>query len=290
MNARKWLAILLGLLVAPVIVAHAREGEKEVDTQFIFGFTAGADVGDLGEKEIEHQTIARFGKGEGSYAAFSDQLRAEFVPTRNFRFEIGVPVAFHNISGLTDLDDRRHGRFDGLVTEFRYRLLDREHAPFALTIGAEPHWGRVDETSGEPVNNYGGELLIAVDREFIKERVFGALNLIYDPEVTRSRETGLWQREATLGLLASVTTQVRPGVFVGAEARYLRKYDSLGFDAFAGQALFVGPTMYVRFSKTLAISGAWGIQAVGHAVYIPGSLDLTNFTHHQALFRLEYNF
>jgi hypothetical protein len=290
MNARKWLAILLGLLVAPVSAANAREGEKEVDTQFIFGFTAGADVGELGEKEIEHQTIARLGKGEGSYAAFSDQLRAEFVPTRNFRFEIGVPVAFHNISGVTDLDDRRHGRFDGLVTEFRYRLLDREHAPFAFTIGAEPHWGRVDETSGKPVDNYGGEILIAVDREFIKERVFGALNLIYDPEVTRSRETGLWQREATLGLLASVTTQVRPGVFVGAEARYLRKYASLGFDAFAGQALFVGPTMYVRFSKTLAISGAWGIQAVGHAFDIPGSLDLTNFTHHQALFRLEHNF
>jgi hypothetical protein len=290
MNARKWLAILLGLLVAPVIVAHAREGEKEVDTQFIFGFTAGADVGDLGEKEIEHQITARFGKGEGSYAAFSDQLRAEFVPTRNFRFEIGVPVAFHNISGVTDLDDRRHGRFDGLVTEFRYRLLDREHAPFAFTIGAEPHWGRVDETGGEPVNNFGGELLIAVDREFIKERAFGALNLIFDPEVTRSRETGLWQREATLGLLASVTTQVLPGVFVGAEARYLRKYDSLGFDAFAGQALFVGPTMYVQFSKVWAISGAWGIQAVGHTVDIPGSLDLKNFTHHQALFRLEYNF
>ena len=290
MNARKWLAILLAMLVPPVIVAHAKEGEKEVDTQFIFGFTTGADVGELGEKELEHQTIARSGKGEGSYAAFSDQLRAEFVPTRNFRFEIGVPVAFHDISGVTDLDDRRHGRFDGLVTEFRYRVFDRERAPFALTIGAEPHWSRVDETSGEPVNNYGGELLIAVDREFIKERVFGAFNLVYDPEVTRSRETGLWQREATLGLLASVTTQVRTGVFVGAEARYLRKYDALGLDCFAGQALFVGPTMFVRFSKTLAISGAWGIQAVGHAVDIPGSLDLTNVTHHQGLFRLEYNF
>jgi hypothetical protein len=119
-----------------------------------------------------HQSIARFGKGAGSYAAFSEQLRAEFVPTQNFRFEIGVPVAFHDISRVTGLDDRQHGRFDGVVTEFRYRLLDREYAPFAFTIGAEPHWGRVDETSGEPINNYGGELLVAVDREFIKERLW----------------------------------------------------------------------------------------------------------------------
>jgi hypothetical protein len=34
----------------------------EVDTQFIFGFTMGADVGELGEREIEWQTVGRFGK------------------------------------------------------------------------------------------------------------------------------------------------------------------------------------------------------------------------------------
>jgi hypothetical protein len=89
---------------------------------------------------------------------------------------------------------------------------------------------------------------------------------------------------------ARVTTQVRPGIFVGAEARYLRQYDGLGLDPFAGQALFLGPTMFVRLSKTLAISGVWDIQVAGHAVDVPGSLDLTNFTRYQALFRLEYNF
>jgi hypothetical protein len=46
MNARKRFAILLlGLLAPPLIVAQAEEGEKkgdkEVDTEFIFGFTAG---------------------------------------------------------------------------------------------------------------------------------------------------------------------------------------------------------------------------------------------------------
>jgi len=48
--------------------------------------------------------------------------------------------------------------------------------------------------------------------------------------------------------------------------------------------------MFVRFSKALAISGAWGVQVAGHAIDVPGSLDLANFTRHQALFRLEYNF
>ena len=105
--------------------------------------------------------------------------------------------------------------------------------------------------------------------------------------MTHSRETGLWQREATLGFFASVATQIRSGVFIGAEARYFRRYDALNL---TGHALFVGPTMFVQFSKNWTISGAWGIQVAGHAIDIPGSLDLTNYMHHQVLFRLMYNF
>jgi hypothetical protein len=288
--------VCLALLVPPPMGAHAeekakeKEKEKEVDTEFIFGFTEGADVGELGEKELEHVTIARLDKRNGSYAGIADQLRYETVPLANFRFEIGAPVSVHNIAGVTGLNDRAQAAFDGLLAQLRYRLLDREHAPFAFTVSAEPHWSRVDETSGEAVDNYGSELTIAVDRELIKNRVFGAVNFLYDPEVTRSRVTGVWLRESTLGLFASVTTQLRPGIFVGAEARYLRKYEGLAPDAFAGEALFIGPTMFARFSKTFAVSGSWGVQAAGRAAGDWGALDLTNFTRHQATFRLEYNF
>ena len=291
-------AVLIGLLVLSLLAAQAEEKgkdkdkdkDKEVDTEFIFGFTEGADVGELREKELEHETIARLGKRDGSYGALSDRLRYETVPLANFRFEIGVPVAVHSISGVTGLDDRQQLALDGLLMQLRYRLLDREHAPFAFTVGVEPHWSRTDETSGAPVDNYGGDIAVALDKELIKNKVFAALNLVYDPEVTRSRRTGLWQREATLGVFGSVTTQLRPGIFVGAEARYLRKYDALDLQPFAGDALFFGPTMFVRFSKTLAISGSWGAQVAGRAAGDPGALDLTNFTRQQATFRLEYNF
>ena len=140
------------------------------------------------------------------------------------------------------------------------------------------------------MENYGGDLSLAADTTIVKDRVFGAINVIYDPEVTRLQSTGVWQREATLGFLAAITTQVQQGVFFGAEARYLRKYDALDVTAFAGDALFIGPTLFVRFSKALAISGAWDFQTTGHAVGVPGSLDLVDFTRSQAVFRLEYNF
>ena len=294
MRARKYLATLVALFAVSLSHARAEEPDKggeakeRIDTQFIFGFTAGADVGELGEKELEHQTGAQWSKRDGSYAALTDQLRFETSPLPNFRFEIGAPIAYYNISGVTGLDDRNQGSFNGIITEFRYRLFDRDHAPFALTLGAEPHWNRTDEISGERMDNYGGELSVALDKELVRDRVFAAVNLVYDPEVARS--LGQWQHNSTMSVATSITTQVSPGTFVGAEARYLRKYDGLNLDSLLGQAFFVGPTTFVRLSKSFAISAAWSIQVAGHAADVPGSLDLTSFTRHQAVLRMEYNF
>jgi hypothetical protein len=171
MITRKWIAVLLPALALAPWAARA----AEVDTEFIFGFTAGADVGELGEKEIEWQTVGRFSKSAGSCTAIGSQLRAEFTPTENLRIEMGFPAAYHGISGVAGLDNRQQGPFDGVSFGARYRLLDREHALFGLSIGAEPHWARVDETSGELVANYGSEFSIAVDKEFIENRLYGAL-------------------------------------------------------------------------------------------------------------------
>jgi hypothetical protein len=301
MSATKWIAaVAVSLLaLAPLSGRAAERGEEheganergeEVDTQFIFGFTMGADVGELGEKEIEKETVGRFGKRDGAYTALEDQLRAEFTPNDRIRVEFGVPFASHSISGVTGLDDRHQIAFNGVDLELRYRLFDRATAPFALTVGAEPHWARVDDISGEPVTNYGSEFSLAADKELIKDHVFGAVNLIYDPEVSTSRPTGIWQRQSTVGLTAAITNQVKQGAFVGAEMRYLRDYDGLGLNALAGEALFVGPTFYVSLSKYFAASGSWTTQVAGRATGVLGALDLQNFERHQARLRLMYTF
>jgi hypothetical protein len=301
MSARKWIATFIVSVAAfaPLSGRTAERGEErdganehaeEVDTEFIFGFTAGADVGERGEREIESETIGRFHKSEGSYAALESQLRAEFTPDDHMRIAFGIPFTYHGIGGITGLDDRRRGAFNGVDFEFRYRLLDRTQAPFALTLGAAPHWARVDDITGGSVANYGGELSVAADRELIKDRVFGAVNLLYDPEVTQSHLTGMWQHQSMLGLTAAVTEQVKRGTFVGAEMRYLRDYDGLGVNAFAGEALFVGPTFYVTLSKQFAMSGSWTTQVAGHATGVPGALDLQNFERHQAKLGLMYTF
>src|ERR1700733_7927705 len=42
-----------------------------IDTEHLFGFTIGSDVGEVGEREIESSATGRFGKQTGTYNAAS---------------------------------------------------------------------------------------------------------------------------------------------------------------------------------------------------------------------------
>jgi hypothetical protein len=271
--------IVVVLMLAVSGPAHA---QSIIDTEHLFGFMIGTDVGELGDKEIEGETVARWGKRPGSYLAAAPAFEAEFVPIENLRASGTLSAAYHGISGIAGLEDRRQGAFDSLSFDLRYRLIDRHAAGFGLAVDAEPHWGRVDPTSGEPVDRYGADLSLLLDKELVPDRVLAAFNLIYQPEVTHARGTGDWSREAVFGPAAGLMVQVQPGVLIGAEARYLRAYKGLTLEKFAGQALFLGPTLYARLSKRLWVIAAWSPQISGRAVAIPGSLDLTNFERHQA--------
>jgi len=262
----------------------------EIETEHLFAFLVGTDVGDLGDREIEGGTTARVGKPAGFYSALSQTLSLEYTPTQNLRLEATAAAARHDIVGVPQLDDRRQTAFEGLSFEMRYRLLDRANAPFGLAIKAEPHWGRIDETSGEPADRYGVDLVLAADKEIVPNRVVAAFNLLYLPEILRSGITGAWSREATIGAATALMAQVRSGIFVGAEARYLRSYEGLGLDRFEGHALFLGPTVHAKLSERSWMTLGWSFQVAGRSVEDTGSLDLTNFERHQAILKFGVNF
>ena len=54
--------------------------------------------------------------------------------------------------------------------------------------------------------------------------------------------------------------------------------------------MFVGPTLYAKLSEHLAVSAAYSAQVAGHAVRVPGRLDLDNFSRHQAKLKIIYEF
>jgi hypothetical protein len=203
---------------------------------------------------------------------------------------VTAAAAYHDIVGVPRLDNRRQGAFDGLSFDTRYRILDRAHAPFGLMIDAEPHWGRVDEASGEPVDRYGIDLALVADKELVPNRIVAAFNVLFLPEIARSRATGIWSRQATIGVATALMVRIGPDIFVGTEARYLRSYEGLGLDSFAGQGFFVGPTMYAQLSERSWILLAWNVQVAGRSTDDPVPLDLKNFERHQATLKFGLKF
>lgn len=261
-----------------------------IDTEHLFGFTIGSDVGELGERELEGSVTGGFGKQTGTYAATSSTLSAEFVPLANLRTEITGEVVGYDITGVSGLADQQYAAIGGLSADIRYRLLDRATAPFGFAIGAEPRWGRADEQTGQPVSQYGVDFVAAFDREIVPDRVVAAFNLLYQPDTMRWKLTGLWSQESMAGAAGGLMAQVHAGIFIGVEARYLRQYDGFALDAFAGQGFFVGPTVYVQLSEKAWIAAAWSAQVTGQATTAAGALDLVNFERRQARVQFGVNF
>src|SRR5215468_11586630 len=275
------LILLAGLGSAGSAPADSRKhADKtgEIDTEHMFGFTEGSDTGEAGEKELETDSTGRFGKPGGAYNNVATALEAKYSFSDRFRLSAVATVAYYDITSVSGLDDRRRGALQSVSFDARYRLLDRERAPFGLTLSVEPHWGFADETSGAPADQQRAEFRLLADRELIPGRLFAALNVIYEPEQTRLRGSGETLREST------------PGVFIGAEARNLRHYDGLGLDGFAGQALYIGPTLYATFGERYFISAAWNVQVWGAVGGTSGALDLDNFERHQVELRAGVRF
>ena len=261
-----------------------------IDTEHLFGFMIGTDVGSVGEREFQSQTSGRFSKSDGNYRAIGQEFELEFVPARNFRIEMGSTFASHDINGVSGFEDRRQLAWQGVSVDLRYRFLDRDAAPVGLTFAVESHADRIDETTAALVRKYGTEMTLAFDRELVPNVAVAALNLIYQPEWTRLLGTGAAEQESTIGAAFGAMAQMRPGFFVGGEARYLRKYEGIGLDEFAGQALFVGPTAYFRLSERSRLTLAWSVQAWGRSARSGLALDLVDFERHQARLVFGVNF
>jgi hypothetical protein len=272
-----------GVVIACVCGLIPRCATAEgIDTEHIYGFMIGTDVGEVGELEFQSQTTGRFAKSAGRYSAVDQEFELEAVPADNFRVELGSSFAVRDIAGVPDIDDRRQLGWQEVSADFRYKFLDRQTAPIGFTLDVEPYAGRIDDMTGAPARNYGADVTLAFERELVPNVAVAALNLLYQPEWTRLVATGAAVQEATVGAALGAMVQVHPGILVGGEARYLRNYDGIGLQDFAGQALFAGPVAYFQLSERSRLTATWSVQAWGRPAGSVASLDLVNFERHQA--------
>lgn len=288
-------------IVAGNFAAQAQEQAEDksatysdVETKYIFGFTEGSGVGLEGEKEFSLDTQARIGKGGGHYWGSETKFELEVTPNQYFQFEFGPFAPAHSIKDVPDLDNRNQIAFGGVFGEIRYLLLDRTPSlPVSVTLSAEPEWRHTDETSGQRVTNFELELMVNADLELIKNQLYFGMDLLYEPETTHDPD-GIgagWVKESKTGISGALSYRIAPSVFVGGEIWYLRHYDGAWLNSFTGDAVYIGPTLFVRLSPKAFITAAWNVQVNGSDVENPGaSLNLSEFSHHRARFKFAFEF
>lgn len=261
-----------------------------IDTEHIYGFMIGSDVGDPGEREFQTATTGRFSKQAGTYDALGQELELEFVPIKNFRIEIATTLAAYDIASVPGLVDRTQAGWQGAALDLRYRFLDRETALFGLTLELDSHGNRFDETTASRAQDFGNQLTLVLERDLIPGLAVATLNLGYQPEWTHFAGVLTAEQDSTLAIVFGVMAQVRPDFLLGGEARYFRKYEGIGLQELAGEAFFIGPTAYFRLSERARLTATWSIQAWGRPAGTSATLDLVNFERQQARVIFGFNF
>jgi hypothetical protein len=302
---KQWqpMLLLFAALALPAL-AYADDDDKkkghksdEIDTEHIFGFSEGADIGEKGEKEIENTFTARYKKRAGVYFAGENELAFLYSPADTWRVSASGFLDNHHVLGVPDLPDRSGPNFSGLSGEIRARLVERKNGPFALSLSLAPSWSRVDDISGAVVNRYGLTTTLLADAELISKKLYGTINIAlatssgksekFDPELGTS---ATWSPESALEFSGAVAGVVRKGVLLGAELRYLTTFQGAFLNRLEGQALYVGPTLYVQLAEHWATKLTWQAQVAGRASEDPGRLDLVNFERYQARWLVVHNF
>ena len=147
--AKSFCAAMLCLALQPA------PGRTEgIDTEHIYGFMIGTDVGERGEREFQTETTGRFSRQAGTYQAVGQQLELEFVPINNFRVEIGTTLAAHNIEQVPGFLDRTQANWQGASLDLRYRFLNRDSA-LNTKLNRVPCAGCLNSGGNVPVRELG---------------------------------------------------------------------------------------------------------------------------------------
>jgi hypothetical protein len=288
-------AIALGAVASILCCSAAARAEdasswRDIETKYIFGFTTGSGIGLEGEKEFTIDTIGRFGKRDGRYEATETKYEFEVTPTQFIQIEFGALGSNHDMRGVTGLDDRNQVAATGAFAELRYLAIERtSNNPLSVTLAVEPTVRLTDETSGMRVRNYEFETTVNADLELMRNRLYAGFNLLYEPEVTQML-TGETQREATFGGSAALSLRLASNVVLGGEVWYLRHYDAANLTSFTGDAVMLGPTLYLRFTPKMFVTAAWNAQVWGREIGNPVSLNLAEFQRHRAKLKFAWEF
>jgi len=270
--------LLIAISLSPCLAqAEEENGAAAVDTEHIFGFTEGSDIGEKGEKEVDHSSYFFIGK-PGSFVAILNETDFRYGIDNGFRASFNLLTDYHGSYNSPGISDREVFAFSGLSSELDWALVEREKAPFGLTLSFIPQWRRLDDTSGARQESFGFPIQLLADVTLSPNKWFAAANLIYSPNFEHSNER--WTISQPVEISSATSFAISPEIFIGGEIRHLTQNQG-GF--FAEHALFVGPSFYLKLAENTNVKLAWSAQIPDETTQ---RLDLVNYERHQV--RLQF--
>lgn len=117
------------------------------------------------------------------------------MPTQFLQLALGARGTVHAIRNVPGVADVNQTQFGGLSAEAKYLLVERSpNQPFALSLIVEPAWSRVGGEGGRE-RAFEIESKLAGDVMLIPNRLYAAVNLIWEPEAVKDRGARAYARE-----------------------------------------------------------------------------------------------
>ncbi len=284
--------VLLGCLVVPAplraepLTAEKQEHprKEEVDTEHIFGFAEGSDIGKEGEREIENVNIGSFGKTGGAYNDVDTETSFRYGVTDRLRLSIGTLTDYYAIEDVPDFAKRTITTFSGVIGEVRYNLRSDAAHSYGLSLSFNPTFRRFDPTLGAREDNYAFPLTLLFDKTLIPDKLYAAVNLVYTPTFFPIPGTGATERDNGFTAIAAASYAVTKAIFLGGEIRHETLLNNTSPTA---HVLYVGPTLFYRFSPVFTGKVAYAAQVADVGAR---SLDTRVFERHQVELQFAYNF
>jgi hypothetical protein len=269
-------AVIAAALMLPSL-AQAQDAEDSasgsVDTEHIFGFTEGSDIGEKGEKEVDHSSYVFLGK-QGSFVAIVNETDFRYGVDNGFRASLNLLTDYHGVYNSPGIPNREEFAFSGLSSELDWALLERDKAPFGLTLSFTPQWRRLDDTSGAPQESFAFPIQLLADVALSPNKWFAAVNLNYAPVFIQN--PGFWTTSQPTEISAATSLGIFSDiVFIGGEIRHITQ-NQHGF--FSEHALFVGPSVYLKIGENANVKVAWSAQIPDETT---GKIDIVNYERHQ---------
>ena len=261
--------------------SEPKRAEVHFDTEHIFGFGEGSDIGPMGEYEIECFTVGAFG-AVGSNFNIGNETSLRYSVIDGLRLSVGALSDYLNLHNLPSPGARNGLNLSGLITEVRWNIFNRLTSPFGMTLTVNPEWRRTVPKSGRYNDNFAVTAALLIDKEVIPDKLFMELNLVYSP--TFLPLNGRWLRDDSFTVLVGGSYVITSDILIGAEIRHENLAPSILPNA---HALFIGPHLFLQLADSLTASFAWAFQIPDLGAR---NADLANFERYEAGLRLVYSF